>query len=756
MPMTSIQKTAIEEVISAVVSLTGPRGKRQLSAMFMDLVDETEWPQYYELIPEPRCINKIRTGVEKGRYKEPMDVYTDLSLVFWNALFYNEPESQISADAATLKTLLETEWKKKSVLPIPRVSPPSSSPQVVHAKSTENPPTSSARALEPPQPIQASTVSQSSPDLSPPIANNGPALQPTPEIEVDIGGMSPEPDVSPNGGNGVATDRDTESEEIIKHLEGTLPRWPGFGDEGWMDEVSLDRCVEILHIIKSHKDIIGNRLATALEAVPENSSIPYLSYSSPLSFKTIENYTRNKSYPDTKAFDRDMARLFEKARRWHKSSSDAYGKVLHLQRLYQALTSPYPPVGPPYHSSNHFASIAAGPGMTGSSEPMDVSLLNKTPLDEVAYKGWKLRVGDWVHLSNPDDPSRPIVAQVFGCWRSTESSREQQEGLTVCWYFRPEQTFHAITKVFWDGEILKSATVVNQGIEDLIEKVACQFISQHVEGRPRAPFWYPGFPLYVCEAYYNERERLSAKIKVWSTCMPEKIARSAELMPIYPFERTVYPRRLSSPFTKRTGKGGKGPGGIIENAMPITEDGDRETGRKRTRRSEDSANKPIVTGINMATTYSYQPSNPSQPVQLSQRLGPDRSILSAIGGAGSLGSSAQIEKLPLDTSKHFDRDPETNEVLWFGAPPADFARVPKPRHSLAYLHFLATKQQPQGPLSADRMDVDADHAATSEPRSRKRPHIQALPTVTETLKAVFHPTRLPAERSPVAGASALP
>lgn len=32
-----------------------------------------------------------------------MNAYTDLSLVFWNALFYNEPGSQIALDAETLK-----------------------------------------------------------------------------------------------------------------------------------------------------------------------------------------------------------------------------------------------------------------------------------------------------------------------------------------------------------------------------------------------------------------------------------------------------------------------------------------------------------------------------------------------------------------------------------------------------------------------------------------------------------------------------
>ncbi len=58
---------------------------------------------FVQVIPEPRCLKNIQIGLEKGRYKDALDVYTDLSLVFWNALFYNEPKSQIAADAASLK-----------------------------------------------------------------------------------------------------------------------------------------------------------------------------------------------------------------------------------------------------------------------------------------------------------------------------------------------------------------------------------------------------------------------------------------------------------------------------------------------------------------------------------------------------------------------------------------------------------------------------------------------------------------------------
>lgn len=43
---------------------------------------------------------------------------------------------------------------------------------------------------------------------------------------------------------------------------------------------------------------------------------------------------------------------------------------------------------------------------------------DRTVVEEVNYKGWKVKLGDWVHLSNPDDPSKPIVGQVFKCWKS--------------------------------------------------------------------------------------------------------------------------------------------------------------------------------------------------------------------------------------------------------------------------------------------------------------------------------------------------
>lgn len=195
-----------------------------------------------QVIPEPRCINSIRSSVEKNRYKDAVDAYTDISLVFWNALYYNEPSSQIAEDAGTLKvllsisharsethksqqTLLETEWKKRTVLPVPRTSPPPSAPQKV------NPPVPEMDAERESSESESAQDREQKTAAAPPAAQSAPPRAPSSitrpastEIDVDVVEVSDEADGARNG----------EGEEIIHRLETGLPKWEGFGDKGWM------------------------------------------------------------------------------------------------------------------------------------------------------------------------------------------------------------------------------------------------------------------------------------------------------------------------------------------------------------------------------------------------------------------------------------------------------------------------------------------------------------------------------------------
>ena len=83
-------------------------------------------------------------------------------------------------------------------------------------------------------------------------------------------------------------------------------------------------------------------------------------------------------------------------------------------------------------------------------------------------------------------------------------------------------------------------------------------------------------------------------------------------------------------------------------------------------------------------------------------------------------------------ARHFDRDPETNEILWFAAPPVDIVHTPPPQHSLKYLAHLALKRK--AALQGDRPDnaMDVDGETPAPPKRRKMP-----PTATETLEALL-------------------
>lgn len=110
----------------------------------------------------------------------------------------------------------------------------------------------------------------------------------------------------------------------------------------------------------------GNRLALALESIPDDAAVANLSYTvcylligrssyiyqlavgtsfakadrglwySMLDIirpytPALQSRARHKNYTSSKEFDMDMAKLFEKARKWHEPTSEPYGRILLLQ-----------------------------------------------------------------------------------------------------------------------------------------------------------------------------------------------------------------------------------------------------------------------------------------------------------------------------------------------------------------------------------------------------------------------------------------
>lgn len=496
-------------------------------------------------------------------------------------------------------------------------------------------------------------------------------------------------------------------------------------------------------------------------------------------WSAIQQRALQGQYSTLHDFDGDMTRLFERARRWFRATPDDFGRVVTLQRLYNALTAPYPLQVPPNGvigpSPTKFASLPAGPGVACSvqdrneairagANPEQVALGITTShievrdrlfTDEARHKGVAYRVGDYVHLINPNDASRPIVGQIFKTFVPTKGYATHH--VTVCWYFRPEQTVHPAELGFAESEVFKTAHFCDHPVEDILERVAVQPTDSAMRGRPAPPAFFPGWQLYVCNTRYIDKAALFMRIKKWSNIVPES-QRHIDVTAVVPYERLINLPSTRSPFAS----GVKGPGGIgrpRRQPMP-TDDEEEEAaivysliapprrpsgpqpGHPSSRGSIPSMPVTPQAPV-MAPRHPYpvqghakSPAGPSRtpshgqqvaygqqqvrtPVQHQQqhqqhpqhqqqgwRSGqpvpaqahhpqqPVRTFASVMGGAQVLEQVAVREYLLPDTARLFEQD-QRHQVLWFSGPPVaqGAIKIPTPQpHSLEYLTYVAKRK----------------------------------------------------------------
>jgi chromatin structure-remodeling complex subunit RSC1/2 len=126
-------------------------------------------------------------------------------------------------------------------------------------------------------------------------------------------------------------------------------------------------------------------------------------------------------------------------------------------------------------------------------------------------------LGDWVHIQNPNDLTKPIVAQIYRTYQDQDGAK----WVNACWYYRPEQTVHRFDKHFFENEVVKTGQYRDHPIDEIVDRCFVMFFTRFNKGRPR------GFPedkeVYVCEARYNEEKHKINKIKTWASCLPDEV-----------------------------------------------------------------------------------------------------------------------------------------------------------------------------------------------------------------------------------------
>ncbi|SGZ37869.1 uncharacterized protein HGUI_00069 [Hanseniaspora guilliermondii] len=73
---------------------------------FLDLVSESDFPDYYEVIHHPISFNMIKSNLNNGFYKSFFEFYRDLEIMFMNCKTYNSSETELYGDACNLLALV--------------------------------------------------------------------------------------------------------------------------------------------------------------------------------------------------------------------------------------------------------------------------------------------------------------------------------------------------------------------------------------------------------------------------------------------------------------------------------------------------------------------------------------------------------------------------------------------------------------------------------------------------------------------------
>jgi chromatin structure-remodeling complex subunit RSC1/2 len=281
------------------------------------------------------------------------------------------------------------------------------------------------------------------------------------------------------------------------------------------------RVLAILKGIRKPKNENGQLMIRDFDRLPDKLAMPeyYMEIKNPMAYDVLKRKVKRKKYKSLEEFMADVNVMFNNAKQYNTDDSEIFKHAVALQveagRLYDI------------EKAKSDADFADDEG--------------KIPIpDGILHNGELYKVGDWVHIRNPNDLTKPIPAQIYRTYRSPNG----QSMVNVCWYYRPEQTVHRFDKHFLTNEVVKTGRYRDHSIDEIEGRCFVMFTTRYFKGRPR------GLPadieIYVCEARYNEERHQFNKIKTWASCLPDEVRDRDYEMDL--FDHTKKMKKFPSPI----------------------------------------------------------------------------------------------------------------------------------------------------------------------------------------------------------------
>jgi chromatin structure-remodeling complex subunit RSC1/2 len=277
----------------------------------------------------------------------------------------------------------------------------------------------------------------------------------------------------------------------------------------------------IIKALRKPKDDQGIYRLRHFERLPDRGEYPhyYQEIKEPLAMDTIKKKAKRKKYNSLDHFMKDVDLMFKNAMTYNVDGSEIYEDAKAL--------------------SAEAVQIANAEKARPDSDFVDDD--GRVPLPNgIDYKGETWKVGDWIHIQNPNDVTKPIVAQIYRTWRDSDG----QEWINACWYYRPEQTVHQYEKHFFPNEVVKTGQYRDHHVQEVVDRCFVMFFTRYNRGRPRN--LDPKTEVYVCEARYNEEKHKFNKIKTWASCLPDEVRDKDYEMDLFDVPRRI--KKIPSPI----------------------------------------------------------------------------------------------------------------------------------------------------------------------------------------------------------------
>ncbi|KAL9055400.1 MAG: hypothetical protein Q9162_003597 [Coniocarpon cinnabarinum] len=487
--ITSAQWEAFQNMLVTIYGHRTENGQHDPSKVFHRKPNKRTLPSYYEVIKEPLALSTIKARLNLKQYPNVQACVRDFALIPHNAQVYNRPDAGAYLDALEIRSVLERELKK-----------------LVDAGTVTGDGVKLPYLGEIPEP-------------DPPPEEDA-AEEESDEEEEDSGEETDESSTKRRG-RGRPKGSRTGKKDDDEHALEFDPRGRKRGRPPKVDTPVEARIKNIMKVIRRPKLQGGALKMSYFDRLPDKAQMPeyYTEIKNPMAADMIKKRMKRKKYADVAGFMKDIDLMFDNAKVYNEDDSEIYKLAVELQKEAHKTAN----------EEN------AKPDTDFVDEEGRIPLPNG-----VMHNGELYQVGDWVHVQNANDFTKPIPAQIYRTWQDAAGTKF----INACWYYRPEQTVHRFDKHFFENEVVKTGQYRDHQVDEIVDRCFIMFVTRYGKGRPR------GFPpdkeIYVCESRYNEDKQRFNKIKTWASCLPDEVREKDYEMEMFKEPRRM--KKLPSPI----------------------------------------------------------------------------------------------------------------------------------------------------------------------------------------------------------------